>query len=203
MSATANLRAFLDRIERLQDERKTIADDIAEVFKELESAGFDKIAAKAVLKIRSTDDGIAKWTERSAILDLYLAELGMLPAPAPARTREIIEQFPPSIASVSPSGHARKGGDDANAGGDHEVVTPNLIEKIDCDLIEQDVTPRADAEALGSTVELGAPEFEPPAFLKRDHQPLRPHCQNPNDCAGYGSTHCGSCLRASRAVEAA
>lgn len=94
--AAQQLRAFVERIERLQEERKTIADDIAEVFKELEGTGFDKAATKAILKIRQADNGLAVWSERSATVDLYLTALGM--APAPARTRENIEQFPTRAA---------------------------------------------------------------------------------------------------------
>ena len=94
--AAQQLRAFVERIERLQEERKTIAADIAEVFKELESTGFDKAATKAILKIRQADDGLAVWSERSATVALYLTALGM--APAPARARENIEQFPARVA---------------------------------------------------------------------------------------------------------
>lgn len=47
-----------------------------------------------------------------------------------------------------------------------------------------------------------AENFEPPAFLRK-HVPLRPHCQNPADCAGYGAKHCHECLKAAAASEAA
>lgn len=89
------LRVFIERVERLQEERKTIADDIADVFREMEDAGFDKAAAKVVLRIRADADGMAKWTERSAIVDSYLAGLGMLLPRAGARAHGIIEQFSP------------------------------------------------------------------------------------------------------------
>ncbi len=103
--AARRLRIFLERIERLQEERATLADDIAEVFKELVDDGYDKEAAKVVLKIRKNADALTVWQERSDMVDLYLSALGMiaekLPAPAPARTREIIEHFPPSSAPTS------------------------------------------------------------------------------------------------------
>lgn len=171
--ASQQLRAFVERIERLQEERKTIADDIAEVFKEATDTGFDKVALKAVLKIRSVEDGIAKWHENSAILDLYLGALGMITADerrAPAHARvEKIEQFPASgkveasvvVTAVSPSPPAASGAD-----------------------------------------EMAAP-FEPPAFLTRADKPLRPHCLRPDNCGGYGKIHCHSCLAASDQVEVA
>lgn len=97
-AAAAQFRAFIERIERLEEERKTIADDIAEVYAELKGSGFDKDAAKTVIKIRRV--GIEAYQEKSTMVDLYLSALGMIgepeaPARAPARTREIIEEFPP------------------------------------------------------------------------------------------------------------
>lgn len=73
--AAGQLRAFVERIERLQEERKTIADDISEVFKEATGTGFDKAALKDILKIRRK--GIAEHEEHSAIVELYLSAMGM------------------------------------------------------------------------------------------------------------------------------
>lgn len=83
--AAQQLRAFVERIERLQEERKTIADDISEVFKEAVGTGFDKAAIKDILKIRRK--GLAEYEEHSAILDLYLTAMGMTADPR-ARARE-------------------------------------------------------------------------------------------------------------------
>lgn len=89
-------RHFIDRIERL--ERKALADDIADVYRELDGEGYDKTAAKVIVKIRRDGDGLTKWTERSALVDTYLSALGMIvdaePSRAPARVREKIEEFP-------------------------------------------------------------------------------------------------------------
>lgn len=81
--AAQQLRAFVERIERLTEERKTIADDISEVFKEAADTGFDKLALKEVLKIRRI--GLPEYAERSTILDLYLDALGMKEPRARAR----------------------------------------------------------------------------------------------------------------------
>lgn len=99
-TAANQLRGFLDRIERLEEERKALADDIGDIYAELAATGFDKAAAKVVLRIRRDSDGLEKWTERSATVDMYLSALGMIAAkeepraPAPARARENIEEIP-------------------------------------------------------------------------------------------------------------
>ena len=60
-----------------------------------------------------------------------------------------------------------------------------------------------DAEAA-NTKPAPIPEpFTPPAFLLKEAKPLRPHCQRPDLCGGYGKVHCGTCERAAKAKEAA
>src|SRR5690349_17225233 len=95
-NAAGKLRAFLERIERLQEERKALGDDIADVFKELESDGYSKDAAKIVLKIRASEDGLKTYTAKSDTVDAYLVALGIVPSDedrAGARARENIEEF--------------------------------------------------------------------------------------------------------------
>lgn len=95
------LRSFIERIERLTEDRKAFGDDIADLFKEMVAKGYDKDAAKAVLKIRASKTGVDGFIEKSGVLDAYLAALGMLPgeapAPAPARAHGNIEQFAASF----------------------------------------------------------------------------------------------------------
>lgn len=76
--ARDHLKAFVERIERLHEERKSIADDIADVYTEAKANGFDVKALKAVIKLRSQDADDRK--EHEAILETYLAALGMLDA---------------------------------------------------------------------------------------------------------------------------
>lgn len=73
--AAGQLRAFIERIERLDEEAKTIGDDKKEVFAELKATGFDKKAVKAIIRLRKQDQ--AERLEEEAILDLYKAALGM------------------------------------------------------------------------------------------------------------------------------
>lgn len=75
--AADQLRAFVERIERLEEEKKTIADDIKNVYGEAKSTGFNTKILKKVIALRKMDDG--KRMEEDAILDTYLIALGMLP----------------------------------------------------------------------------------------------------------------------------
>ena len=73
--AAGQLRAFIERIERLEEEKKTIADDIKEVYAEAKGTGFDTKAVRTIIRLRKKDQ--AERQEEEAILDLYKAALGM------------------------------------------------------------------------------------------------------------------------------
>ena len=74
--AAGQLRAFIERIERLEEEKKTISDDIKEVFAEAKGTGFDTKAMRSIIRLRKKDQ--AERQEEDAILDLYMAALGMV-----------------------------------------------------------------------------------------------------------------------------
>jgi len=69
------LRAFVERIERLEEEKKALADDIKDVYAEAKGNGFDAKVIRKVVSIRKQDRD--KLREEEEILDLYLAALGM------------------------------------------------------------------------------------------------------------------------------
>jgi uncharacterized protein (UPF0335 family) len=74
-AAGEELRQFIERIERLESEKKDITDGIKEVFAELKGRGYDAPAVREILKLRAADpDDIA---EKEAVLDLYKNALGM------------------------------------------------------------------------------------------------------------------------------
>lgn len=73
--AAAQLRAIVERVERLHEERSTIADDIKEVYAEAKGNGFDVPTIKKIVKLRRMDQ--AQREEQESILDLYKAALGM------------------------------------------------------------------------------------------------------------------------------
>lgn len=74
--AAGQLRAFIERIERLSEEKQTIQDDIKEVFAECKGTGFDVKAVRTILKLRKKDQ--AEREEEDAILELYMSALGMV-----------------------------------------------------------------------------------------------------------------------------
>ncbi|MDF2996088.1 MAG: hypothetical protein K0R27_1725 [Xanthobacteraceae bacterium] len=74
--AKEQLKSFIERIERLEEEKKTIADDIKDVFAEAKGTGFDTKALREILKIRKQDAD--QRAEHEAIVDLYLQALGMV-----------------------------------------------------------------------------------------------------------------------------
>lgn len=77
MVAKDQLRAFVERIERLQEEKKTINDDIKDIFAEAKGNGFDTKILKRVIALRKKDDH--ERMEEEAVLDSYLVALGMQP----------------------------------------------------------------------------------------------------------------------------
>ena len=76
--AQGQLKSFIERIERLEEEKKAIAADIKEVYAEAKGTGFDTKIMRKVVSLRKKD--AAERLEEEAILDLYLSALGMAPA---------------------------------------------------------------------------------------------------------------------------
>jgi len=73
--AKEHLRSFIERIERLEEEKKALSDDIREVFSEAKGTGFDTKVMRQVIKLRKMES--ADRQEQEAMLDLYLSALGM------------------------------------------------------------------------------------------------------------------------------
>ena len=74
--AKEQLLSIIERIERLEEEKKGIADDIKEVYAEAKANGYDTKVLRKVVSIRKQD--AAEREEMDAILDLYLNALGMV-----------------------------------------------------------------------------------------------------------------------------
>jgi uncharacterized protein (UPF0335 family) len=72
----SHLRAFIERIEKLEEEKRAIADDIKDVYAEAKGTGFDAKILRKVVALRKMDRD--KRAEEEAVLDCYLAALGML-----------------------------------------------------------------------------------------------------------------------------
>jgi uncharacterized protein (UPF0335 family) len=78
--AQDQIRAFIERIERMEEEKQAIADDLKEIYAEAKGNGFDTKVLRQVVRIRKQDR--AERMEQEALLDLYLAALGMNSGPA-------------------------------------------------------------------------------------------------------------------------
>ena len=69
------LRSLVERIERLEEERKALSNDIKDVYGEVKSAGFDVKVLRQIIRIRKQDP--AKVEEQETLLDVYRRALGM------------------------------------------------------------------------------------------------------------------------------
>ncbi len=76
--AKDQLKAFVERIERLEEEKKTIADDIRDVYAESKANGFDVKALRTVVRLRKQEP--SERNEQQLILETYMNALGMLAA---------------------------------------------------------------------------------------------------------------------------
>ena len=74
--AKDQLKAFVERVERLEEEKKTLSDDIRDVYAEAKANGFDVKALRSVVRLRKQD--VEERKEQEAILETYLQALGML-----------------------------------------------------------------------------------------------------------------------------
>jgi uncharacterized protein (UPF0335 family) len=73
--AADELRTFIERVERLEEEKKTINDDIKDVLGEAKGRGYDTKALKEIVRLRKRDD--AERQNAAAVLNTYLEALGM------------------------------------------------------------------------------------------------------------------------------
>ena len=73
--AKEHLRSFIDRIERLNEEKNALTSDISEVYNEAKGTGFDTKIMRQIVRLRKLDK--ADLQEQEAILDLYMSALGM------------------------------------------------------------------------------------------------------------------------------
>jgi uncharacterized protein (UPF0335 family) len=74
--AIDQLKAIVERIERLEEEKKTISDDIRDVYAEAKGNGYDVKALRTIVRLRKQDAG--ERAEQETILETYMQALGML-----------------------------------------------------------------------------------------------------------------------------
>lgn len=71
------LKSYIERVERLEEEKANIGNDIKEVFAEAKGNGFDVKVIRQILRIRKMDS--QEREEQEELLDLYLQAIGMIP----------------------------------------------------------------------------------------------------------------------------
>jgi uncharacterized protein (UPF0335 family) len=205
------IKSIVERVQRLQEEKRTIEDDIKEVYAEARGNGYDVKVLRAVVKHLGKDQN--EIAEFDAIFDLYLQayEHGAAPSrayvarDAGTRTRELAPKTYPERASRSPEiappglstatqsegaagASPEEAASDSAAGDGDTIVSAQAAEF---------VTPAGEGE--------GGPAPADPApaadGLLTGRKPfvLRPLCQHPEMCRGYGSKHCGACERSAKA----
>jgi uncharacterized protein (UPF0335 family) len=76
--SAGRLRAFVERIETLEEEKKAVAEQIRDVYAEAKADGFDVKTLRKIVSLRRKDPD--ERSEEEAMLDLYLQALGMAPS---------------------------------------------------------------------------------------------------------------------------
>ena len=76
MTSATQLKSIVERIERLEEEKKGISDDINGIYTEAKSNGYDVKALREIIRMRKKDAN--ERAEQEAILETYMAALGML-----------------------------------------------------------------------------------------------------------------------------
>jgi len=74
--AAEQLKSIVERIERLEEEKKSLSDDIKDVYAEAKGNGFDTKTLREIVRLRKMD--AADRAERDALLETYMQALGML-----------------------------------------------------------------------------------------------------------------------------
>jgi uncharacterized protein (UPF0335 family) len=74
--AKDQLKAVIERIERLEEEKKATSDDIRDVYAEAKGTGFDIKALRSIVRMRKQDTDERR--EEQAVLEMYMNALGML-----------------------------------------------------------------------------------------------------------------------------
>jgi uncharacterized protein (UPF0335 family) len=75
--AGERLKSFIERVERLEEEKRALTEDIKEVYAEAKGAGFDVKIMRQIVKIRKMDQD--DLDEQETLLDVYKRALGMIP----------------------------------------------------------------------------------------------------------------------------
>ena len=99
--AGERLKSLIERIERLEEEKRVLGEDIKEVYAEAKGTGFDPKIMRQIIRIRKRDKD--ELDEEETLLDVYKRALGMMPDFEPAGAgRGMISPLPPARAGLPP-----------------------------------------------------------------------------------------------------
>jgi uncharacterized protein (UPF0335 family) len=73
--AADRLRSFIERLERMEEEKQNLQKDIKEIFSEVKSAGFDVKIVRQILRLRKIEEHVRR--ENEELLELYKRAIGM------------------------------------------------------------------------------------------------------------------------------
>lgn len=192
MSDEGQIKSIIERVQRLQEEKRTIEDDIKEVYAEARANGYDVKVLRAVVK--HLGKNLEEVAEFDAIFDLYLQSYHAADKPSRAHAARDAGARTLEERSKDRLSEAMADNKDLSA----EMLRDGLI------------SPEAHAEnvalsdAVATKLGSGVVSTEAPAAAEppaRKPYVLRPHCQRPDMCASYGSKHCGECERLANAAE--
>jgi uncharacterized protein (UPF0335 family) len=115
------LRSYIERIERLEEERKALAADVKDIYSEVKSAGFDVKVVRQLIRIRKQEP--AEVEEQEMLLDIYRAAIGMLGGkPLSERTRQ---RFDPPAEQDEPKAPQPRGeGADQETASEEQETPP-------------------------------------------------------------------------------
>lgn len=208
--AQDQIKAFVDRILRMRQEAKAIADDIREIYAEARGNGFDKtVLGKIVLHVERSATKADQMAEQDALFDLYLSAYLGTPSRTHAHAREDDDHIADAGKMVGTE--PASGGPGGEGGKDAPALSANHSAS---DGERSDASPGEGRNGVAATA---APDLSSPDPLRSDaatregavsgaavirfsSKPLRPHClkTGPGEICGSqgGRVHCGPCERA-------
>lgn len=202
------MRQVMSELDQI-DERKA---DIREIYANARSAGFDKAAMGAAIRdIRARAKLLTPSAQEKAVLvELYVSAYDSASRTCmhvPARA-EIVPTYPERVSRPAinpPPGYSPEAQDEGTDCSSQDSGADASAAGVGGDFITAQSAQFVASPGAGEGV--AAPDDPAPAangfkpFLVKPHV-LRPLCKNPSECAGYGSTHCGQCLRSTHEAAA-
>lgn len=200
------IRSIVERVQRLQEEKRTIEDDIKEVYAEARANGFDVKVLRAVVKHLGKDQ--SEVSEFEAIFDLYLEAFTNAPrahgASRATRTREdkpstYPERIARPVQNANPDSLTAAQSEAAAGSTPEQGADARAVGEGDLDHSAQSVQfamPSGAGEGIAHPADPAPAADAKPRFILPPAKPLRPHCLKPEACGGTGAKHCFTCTQA-------